>query len=169
MNSNSTNENYHDWLVFSCAFYEFLYSLPFEARVEMDLYQVKYQIELYPKELRVLSIKELEKKLNSIEKPWWNDMYEEIDKDKKLLQIIYNGGCNLDDLQILYKASKSNNTEIIDSMEKETEIKYKNTITAKSNNPQRIKTKKIPIMHIIISIVYIIAVVLFFYYYCIKK
>ena len=134
MNSNSTNENYHDWLVSSCAFYDFLYSLPFEARVKMDLHKVHYQIELYPDDLKSLSVKELDDRINAIGKPWWNEMYEEIYKDKKLIQILYKGGCNLDDLQILYKALKANNTEIIDSMEKEAEIKYKNTITTRWRN-----------------------------------
>lgn len=117
---NTFNERHHEDLVSSCAFSEFYYRLSFRERVEFKLGVVHYYIDLYPYELEALSNEELESRLNSIEKPWWDDLFEEIEDDKRLLHILYDRGCSLDDLKTLYNAIRSNDTETIDSMEKRT-------------------------------------------------
>lgn len=116
--SNTYNERYHEDLVSSCSFSEFYYRLSFRRRIEFKLGVVYINIDLYPYELEVLSNEELESRLNSIEKPWWDDLFEEIEDDKRLLHILYGRGCSLDDLKTLYNAIRSNDTETIDSMEK---------------------------------------------------
>lgn len=86
----NSNEDYHYGLIHSYIFCDFLYSLSFRNRIGMDSGIIHYNINDYSIELDTLSNKELEDKYHSINKPWWNFIYEKsIQKCKVLLLIIY--------------------------------------------------------------------------------
>ena len=70
-------------LVEECCFYEGLYSLSFKGRIMYDLGYVKITFSTYSKELGALSDEELEERINSIKKPWWNNIYEKVLEDNK--------------------------------------------------------------------------------------
>ena len=63
---------YHDMLVSAYMFNSFLYRLSFTERIRMDLDIVCYSPSFYSEEIDALPIKELEEKINSLKKPWWN-------------------------------------------------------------------------------------------------
>lgn len=71
-----------------CCFYEGLYSLSFKGRIMYDLGYVKITFSTYSKELDALSNRELEESINSIKKPWWNNIYEKVLEDNKCILFI---------------------------------------------------------------------------------
>lgn len=75
-------------LVEECCFYEGLYSLSFKDRIMYDLGYVKITFSTYSKELDALSDEELEERINSIKKPWWNNIYEKVLEDNKCILFI---------------------------------------------------------------------------------
>lgn len=84
-------------LVEECCFYEGFYSLTFKGRIMYDLGYVKITFSTYSKELDALSDGELEERINSIKKPWWNGIYEKILEDNKgILFIIFLVLCIID-------------------------------------------------------------------------
>lgn len=105
----NSNEDYHYGLIHSYIFCDFLYSLSFRNRIGMDSGIIHYNINSYSIELDTLSNKELEDKYHSINKPWWNFIYEKsIQKCKVLLFIIYILSAWIPKkLHILKKKSKS--------------------------------------------------------------
>ena len=70
-------------LVEECCFYEGLYSLSFKGRIMYDLGYVKITFSTYSKELDALPDEKLEERINSIKKPWWNNIYEKVLEDNK--------------------------------------------------------------------------------------
>lgn len=85
-----SNREYHLHLVSICIFNRIFYSMSLQKRVCYDLGYICFNICSYDKELDALSDKELEDKINSIEKPQWYDKYEYIIKrNKNLLRILY--------------------------------------------------------------------------------
>lgn len=70
-------------LVEEYCFYEGLYSLSFNGRIMYDLGYTKITFSTYSKELDALSDGELEERINSIKKPWWNNIYEKVLEDNK--------------------------------------------------------------------------------------
>ena len=70
-------------LVEEYCFYEGFYSLSFRDRVMYDLGYVKITFSTYSKELDALSDEELEERINSIKKPWWDGIYYKILEDNK--------------------------------------------------------------------------------------
>lgn len=85
-----SNREYHLHLVSICIFNEVFYSMSLQDRIRYDLGYICFSISRYDKELDALSDKELEDKINSIEKPQWYDKYEYIIKrNKNLLRILY--------------------------------------------------------------------------------
>lgn len=84
-------------LVEECCFYEGFYSLTFKGRIMYDLGYVKITFSTYSKELDALSDGELEERINSIKKPWWNSIYEKILEDSKgILFILFLVFCIVD-------------------------------------------------------------------------
>lgn len=84
-------------LVEECCFYEGFYSLTFKGRIMYDLGYVKITFSTYSKELDALSDGELEERINSIKKPWWNGIYEKILEDNKgILFIVFLVLCIID-------------------------------------------------------------------------
>ncbi len=79
----SIDKQTHQDLVEECCFYEGFYSLTFKNRIKYDLGYVKITFSTYSKELDTLSNEELEERINSIKKPWWNSFYEKILEDNK--------------------------------------------------------------------------------------
>lgn len=75
-------------LVEECCFYEGLYSLSFKGRIMYDLGYVKITFSTYSKELDALSDEKLEERINSIKKPWWNNIYEKVLEDNKYILFI---------------------------------------------------------------------------------
>lgn len=75
-------------LVEECCFYEGLYSLSFKDRIMYDLGYIKITFSTYSKELDALSDEELEERINSIKKPWWNNIYEKVLEDNKCILFI---------------------------------------------------------------------------------
>lgn len=73
----------HKDLVEECCFYEGFYSLSFRDRIMYDLGYVKITFSTYSKELDALLDGELEERINSIKKPWWNGIYYKILEDNK--------------------------------------------------------------------------------------
>ena len=87
----------HQDLVEECCFYEGLYSLSFKGRIMYDLGHVKITFSTYSKELDALSDEELEERINSIKKPWWNNIYEKVLEDNKgILFILFLVLCIVD-------------------------------------------------------------------------
>lgn len=87
---NMSNREYHLHLVSICIFNRIFYSMSLQKRICYDLGYICFNICSYDKELDALSDKELEDKINSIEKPQWYDKYEYIIKrNKNLLRILY--------------------------------------------------------------------------------
>lgn len=85
-----SNREYHLHLVSIYIFNEVFYSMSLQDRIRYDLGYICFSISRYDKELDALSDKELEDKINSIEKPQWYDKYEYIIKrNKNLLRILY--------------------------------------------------------------------------------
>lgn len=85
-----SNREYHLHLVSICIFNRIFYSMSLQKRVCYDLGYICFNICSYDKELDALSDKELEDKINSIEKPQWYDKYKYIIKrNKNLLRILY--------------------------------------------------------------------------------
>lgn len=85
-----SNREYHLHLVSICIFNEVFYSMSLQDRIRYDLGYICFSISRYDKRLDALSDKELEDKINSIEKPQWYDKYEYIIKrNKNLLRILY--------------------------------------------------------------------------------
>lgn len=85
-----SNREYHLHLVSICIFNRIFYSMSLQKRVCYDLGYICFNICSYDRELDALSDKELEDKINSIEKPQWYDKYEYIaKKSKRLLRILY--------------------------------------------------------------------------------
>lgn len=84
-------------LVEEYCFYEGFYSLSFRNRVMYDLGYVKITFSTYSKELDALSDGELEERINSIKKPWWNNFYEKVLEDNKgILFILFLVLCMVD-------------------------------------------------------------------------
>lgn len=79
----------HQDLVEECCFYEGFYSLTFKNRIKYDLGYVKITFSTYSKELDMMPDKELEERINSIKKPWWNNIYEKILEDNKGILFIF--------------------------------------------------------------------------------
>lgn len=75
-------------LIEECCFYKGLYSLSFKGRIMYDLGYVKITFSTYSKELDDLSDEELEERINSIKKPWWNNIYEKVLEDNKYILFI---------------------------------------------------------------------------------
>lgn len=115
-NNNCMNQKRHDSLVSICSFCEFYYNLTFRQRLELDLGIVCISRNSYPEDLMILSNEELEKRIHSLEKPWWNDMYDNIKDDHKILVILWERSCNLRDLENLYQLWKKGDMEKIDSI-----------------------------------------------------
>ena len=87
----------HQDLVEECCFYEGFYSLTFRDRIKYDLGYVKITFCAYSKELDALSDMELEARINSIKKPWWNNIYEKVLEDNKgILFILFLVLCIVD-------------------------------------------------------------------------
>lgn len=85
-----SNRKYHLHLVSTCIFTNVFYSMSLQKRICYDLGYICFSIRSYDKELDALSDKELEDKINSIERPQWYDKYEYIrKKNKNLLRILY--------------------------------------------------------------------------------
>lgn len=85
-----SNREYHLHLVSIYIFNEVFYSMSLQDRIRYDLGYICFSISRYDKELDASSDKELEDKINSIEKPQWYDKYEYIIKrNKNLLRILY--------------------------------------------------------------------------------
>lgn len=86
-----SNRKYHLRLVSICIFNRIFYSMSLQRRISYDLGYIRFSIIRYAEELDALSDKELEDKINSIEKPQWYDKYEYIRKRSKyLLEILYH-------------------------------------------------------------------------------
>lgn len=97
---------YHDMLVSAYMFNKFLYKRSFTERIKMDLDIVCYSPSFYSEEIDALLDKELEEKINSLKKPWWNGIYKRISKHETLLLLIYVLFLRRPDrhtLKILYK------------------------------------------------------------------
>lgn len=87
----------HIDLVEECCFYEGLYSLPFRGRIMYDLGYIKITFFTYSKELDALSDRELEERIISIKKPWWDGIYYKILEDNKgILFILFLVLCIVD-------------------------------------------------------------------------
>ena len=103
-----SNREYHLHLVSICIFNRVFYSMSLQRRICYDLGYICFNIRSYDKELDALSNKELEDKINSIEKPQWYDKYEYIIKrNKNLLRILYYFP-TLKIVNILYEKLKQN-------------------------------------------------------------
>lgn len=119
---NMSNRKYHLHLVSICIFNRMFYSMSLQDRIRYDLGYICFNIYSYDKELDALSDKELEDKINSLEKPQWYDKYEYIRKRSKyLLEMLYHFP-TIRMVNILYELLNSRN-----NMDKESnlnEIQY---------------------------------------------
>lgn len=113
---SSNNRDYHLHLISIYIFNSFYYSMSLQTRVWYDLGYMHISINTYNKELDKLTDEELEEKLHSLKAPWWEDMYNEVSKDRKLLEILYNRDCKLEDLKTIYEAQQKNDIKTIDYM-----------------------------------------------------
>ena len=84
----NTNNFIHEDLVATYIFNDFLYSLSLQDRIAMDLGYTEYNINLYSKEVAVLSDKEIMDKINKLKVPLWNNVYEKIHKKRLLLFVL---------------------------------------------------------------------------------
>lgn len=94
---------------------DMLYGMSLEDRILIDLGWVSYDPGI-SEDLDALTDEELEEKLHSLKAPWWEDMYNEVSKDRKLLEILYNRDCKLEDLKTIYEAQQKNDIKTIDYM-----------------------------------------------------
>lgn len=116
---NNTELEYHSRLMSTYLFCKSLYSFSFKERVSIDLDMIMFTPSFYNKDLDNLSNEELEKKLSSLKKPWWNDFYEKkVRKNKKLLLLIFLLFLRRDyswyGLKQIYKAIKTDKKEFGD-------------------------------------------------------
>ena len=98
------------------AFIRFDHGCSFRLKVDMDLGYTSVSFNTYPDDLMALSYEELQKRIDSIEKPWWYDMYEDVKDDKKILIIIAKRGYSLEDLEMLHKLWEKADFEKIETM-----------------------------------------------------
>lgn len=118
-----SNREYHLRLVSICIFNRVFYSMSLQTRIRYDLGYIKYCIRSYDKELDALSDKELEDKINSIERPQWDDKYEYIiERNKNLLRILYFFP-TMRVINILYEKLKQNE-HVINKKEEDNQIQY---------------------------------------------
>lgn len=71
--------------------------LSFKDRIMYDLGYTKITFSTYSKELDTLPDEELEERINSIKKPWWNNIYEKVlENNKGILFILFLVLCIVD-------------------------------------------------------------------------
>ncbi len=89
-NSDEKDDKYHNMLISSYCFCKSLYSFSFRDRVSVDIGTLNFTPRHSDKELESLSSKELEDRLDSLKKPWWNSLYERyLHKHYKRLWLIF--------------------------------------------------------------------------------
>lgn len=118
-----SNREYHLRLVSICIFNRVFYSMSLQTRIRYDLGYICFSISRYDKELDALSDKELEDKINSIERPQWDDKYEYIiERNKNLLKILYFFP-TMRVINIIYEKLKQNE-HVINKKEEDNQIQY---------------------------------------------
>ena len=89
-NSNEKDVKYHKILISTYCFHRSLYSFSFTDRISIDIGILSFTSRCSDKELENLPYKELQDKLNSLRKPWWNSLYEKyLHKHSKRLWLIF--------------------------------------------------------------------------------
>lgn len=87
---NNTELEHRNKLISTYLFCRSLYSFSFKERIGIDLDMLMFTPSFYSKDLDRLSNEELEKKLSSLKKPWWNNFYVTyLHKYKKRLLLIF--------------------------------------------------------------------------------
>lgn len=77
-------------LISTYLFCKSLYSFTFKERINVDLDIIMFTPSAYNKDLDSLSNEELEKKLSSLKRPWWNNFYVKyLHNHKKRLLLIF--------------------------------------------------------------------------------
>lgn len=89
-NNNEKDVKHHEILISTYYFHRSLYSFSFRDRISIDIGILSFTSRRSDKELESLSCKELQDKLDSLRKPWWNSLYKKyLHKHNKRLWLIF--------------------------------------------------------------------------------
>ena len=109
---NNIELEHHKKLISTYLFCRSLYSFSFKERISIDLDMLMFTPSFYNKDLDRLSDEELEIKLSSLKKPWWNNFYVKyLHKHKKRLLLIFllmiRRDYNWNGLKLIWKVLKA--------------------------------------------------------------
>ena len=116
-NSKDNEERYKEILISTYLFCKSLYSFTFKERIGVDLDMIMFTPSFHNRDLDRLSNEELEKKLNSLKKPWWNNFYiKHLHKYKKRLLLIFllmiRRDYSWSGLKLIWKILKTKNKDL---------------------------------------------------------